>query len=132
MEMRKKHGMPTTAELSNIVGFKKGTDLSHETILIGAHYDSVNWKSGTDSAAPGVDDNASGLAAVLLVAKALGKLKLRRSVLVVAFNAEEEGLLGSKHFVATGMQDYPPITAALIADEVAFPGRPGKKNRAIF
>jgi len=132
MELGERVGTEQNAQLSNIVGYKEGTDLAHETILIGAHYDSVNWKSGTDVAAPGVDDNASGLAAALLVAKALKDLKLRRSVLVVAFNAEEEGLLGSKQFVKTAMKDYPPISAALIADEVAFPGRPGKTRRAIF
>merc|ERR1719198_687915 len=133
MELGKRVGTEENAQLSNIVGYKEGTDLAHETILVGAHYDSVNWKSGTDTAAPGVDDNASGLAAVLLVAKALGKMNLRRSVLVVAFNAEEEGLLGSKQFVKEGMKDYPAISAALIADEVAFPGRPGKTERkAIF
>merc|ERR1719156_287513 len=99
MELGERVGTEQNAQLSNIVGYKEGTDLAHETILIGAHYDSVNWKSGTDVAAPGIDDNASGLAAVLLLAKALAKIETRRNIALVAFNAEEEGLLGSKHFV---------------------------------
>ncbi len=58
-------------------------------ILIGAHFDSV-------PNTPGADDNASAVAVMLAVAKALG---LRRDVMYVAFNAEEQNLAGSREFV---------------------------------
>lgn len=58
-------------------------------VLVGAHYDSV---SGT----PGADDNASAVAVMLAVARAIGR---RPDALFVAFNAEESGLRGSREFV---------------------------------
>lgn len=126
-----------TAAPGNIVGFMEGTDLKHELVVYAAHYDSVNWED-TQGPAPGVDDNGSGLASVLMAAEALAaqrKVKpLRRSVAFVAFQAEEVGLLGSTAFVkgpvANG--DYGKVVAALIADEVVYPGRPDVDRKAIF
>jgi len=111
--------------------------------VVGAHYDSVNWKDAksglggiqiSGESAPGVDDNGSGIAAILLIAKALEKHNPRRSILVVAFNAEEEGLLGSKAFVQGPVRsnEYGIVKAALIADEIAFPGRDHLHRRCIF
>merc|ERR1719191_2433919 len=125
----------------NIAGFKKGTDpaLSKETIVIGAHYDSVNWRENLPTGmknAPGIDDNGSGTAALLLIADALKDMTAKHSILLVAFNAEEEGLLGSKAFVPEVIKsgEYGTIKAALIADEIAFPGRKEKgfDRKAIF
>jgi len=125
----------------NVACFKKGTDpvLSKETIVIGAHYDSVNWRENLPTGmknAPGIDDNGSGTAAILLIAKALQGHDSKRSILLVGFNAEEEGLLGSKAFVPEVKKsgEYGTLKAALIADEIAFPGRKEKgfDRKAIF
>ncbi len=62
---------------------------SEARILIGAHYDSV-------PNTPGADDNASAVAVMLAIAKALGT---RKEVMYVAFNAEEQNLAGSREFV---------------------------------
>jgi acetylornithine deacetylase/succinyl-diaminopimelate desuccinylase-like protein len=118
----------------NVVGFLQGTDLAHEVVIVGAHYDSVNWEK-TGGTSPGVDDNGSGSAAVQLVAKAMARagIKPRRSMMFVGFNAEEEGLVGSEvmaNNVPTGK--YGDIKAALIADEVAYPGRGAGERKAIF
>lgn len=76
-------------------------------VVIGAHYDHLGM-GGESSLAPdlaaphnGADDNASGTAALLEVARLLvaEKSALRRDVVLVAFTAEERGLLGSSHFV---------------------------------
>jgi hypothetical protein len=83
-----------------------------ETIVIGAHYDHLGF-GGTSSAEPGsqevhngADDNASGVAVLLEVARRLVALdrKLPRRVLFVAFTGEERGLLGSAHYTA-----HPPV-----------------------
>ena len=75
-------------------------------VVIGAHYDHLGL-GGAGSLAPdqkaphlGADDNASGVAALIEVARALGEKKssLRRDVWFVAFSGEESGLLGSTHF----------------------------------
>jgi Zn-dependent M28 family amino/carboxypeptidase len=79
-------------ELGNVVATPRGT-LGSPLILVGAHYDSV---PGT----PGADDNASGIAAMLACARALARLEPAPPVGFVAWNGEEDGLLGSVEFVA--------------------------------
>lgn len=121
----------------NIIAYMKGTDLAHELVVFGAHYDSVNWQD-TSGAAPVVDDNGSGMAAVLMAAQALATQKTktspRRSVVFVAFQAEEEGLLGSTRFVqeALAKGKYGTPVAAIVADEIAYSGRPEFARKAIF
>jgi hypothetical protein len=80
-----------------------------ETIVIGAHYDHLGMGgTGSGSRKPneiavhyGADDNASGVAGIMEVARrlALCKDELKRNVVVGAFGAEEQGILGSKEFV---------------------------------
>jgi hypothetical protein len=94
---------------ANVVGVLEGSDakLKHEYILVGAHYDHLG-RGGAGSLAPregdihhGADDNASGTAALLELARlfAAERAKLRRGVVFVAFGGEEEGLLGSNYYV---------------------------------
>merc|ERR1719217_1908683 len=123
----------------NVACFKKGSDpaLAKETIVVGAHYDSVNWRENLPTGmknAPGIDDNGSGTATLLLIAKALENHESKRSILLVGFNAEEEGLLGSQAFVpeVKRSKEYGELKYALIADEIAFPGRKQFDRRAIF
>jgi len=94
----------------NVIAMLPGSDpvLKNEFIVIGAHYDHLGWGGvGSGSRNPdtvavhnGADDNASGTAAVLEIAErlALAKNAPRRSILFMAFGAEEMGLLGSKFF----------------------------------
>lgn len=122
--------------IGSIVAFKKGQDPSNEAVLLGAHFDSVNWKD-TSQTAPGVDDNGSGIAGLLSIAESLKGQSPSRNVVLAAFNAEEEGLLGSKSFAETVVhQNKLPqlgnIKGALIMDEIAFPGRNQYTNQAIF
>lgn len=85
----------------NLVGMLPGSDpeLREEFILVGAHYDHLGYSErGIFS---GADDNASGVAGVLEIARMLqesGELP-GRSVLFVAFDAEESGLIGAEKFV---------------------------------
>ncbi|MEP7274174.1 MAG: M20/M25/M40 family metallo-hydrolase [Acidobacteriota bacterium] len=98
-----------TAPAYNVVGILEGTDpkLKGEYIVLGAHYDHLGH--GNDSSlAPnsrevhhGADDNASGTAGLVELARILSadRKQLRRSVVFVAFTAEESGLIGSKAYV---------------------------------
>lgn len=92
-------------EVPNVVGILRGRSRPHEYVLIGAHYDHVGVMAraaaGTDSIYNGADDNASGTAGLLLIARALAQLPKppSRSVVFVAFSGEERGLLGSYAFV---------------------------------
>lgn len=82
---------------TNVVGIIEGSDpdLKNEYIVLGAHYDHLGVKNG--KVYNGADDNASGTAAVIEVARALSSCRgnLDRSVIIAAFDAEELGLFGS-------------------------------------
>ncbi len=86
----------------NMVGVVKGNDpdLAKQYIVIGAHYDHVGiiGSASLDSIANGANDNASGTATVLEMARYFGQKRTnKRSLLFVLFSAEERGLLGSSH-----------------------------------
>ena len=73
----------------NIIGIQRGQIA--RTIIVGSHYDSV-------STTPGADDNASGCAMNLLLARQLNREKLRHTIRYVFFDAEERGLVGSRYY----------------------------------
>jgi Zn-dependent M28 family amino/carboxypeptidase len=99
----------------NIVGILPGSDAARteQAIVIGAHYDHVGL-GGPLSASPertgeihnGADDNASGIASLIEMARAAAADRSRfpRSLVFVAFAGEERGLLGSVHYV-----DHPAV-----------------------
>lgn len=86
----------------NIVGILNGNDpeLKDEVVVVGAHYDHLG-RDADGNIFYGADDNASGVAALLEIARTMAQNrdKIRRSVVFVAFGAEEQGLQGSRHFV---------------------------------
>ena len=96
----------------NVVGVLPGSDPSkaNEAIVVGAHYDHVGL-GGRLSMTPersgeihnGADDNASGTASVIEIARAAAadRSRFRRTLIFVAFAGEERGLLGSTHYVAS-------------------------------
>ncbi len=86
----------------NVVGFIEGNDpeLKKEIIILGAHYDHIGFgeKVENDSIANGANDDASGTAAVLAIARYFSKQKNnKRSIMFTLYSGEEIGLLGSKH-----------------------------------
>ena len=88
-----------TTTYKNIVGVIPGNDpvLKDEYIIIGAHYDHIGVKN--DKIYNGADDNASGTATIIEMARILKarQSQLKRSIIVVAFDAEEKGLWGSAY-----------------------------------
>jgi hypothetical protein len=94
----------------NIIGVIEGKDpaLKNEYIVVGAHYDHLGFKTskGDTIVYNGADDNASGVAALIELARKLKdkSASLGRSVILVAFDAEEVGLFGS-----TAFADNPPV-----------------------
>jgi hypothetical protein len=97
------------AETANVVAILPGRDpaLAGECVVVGAHYDHLGLGGDASLAPeqvgtvhPGADDNASGVAALLAVARAAaGAAPPRRTLLFAAFGAEELGVLGSAHLV---------------------------------
>ncbi len=120
----------TTAPTRNVVMQIQGADnsLKNEYVIIGAHFDHLGMggvSSGSrvpDTVAVhhGADDNASGVAMMLELAQKLAasSKKLKRSIAVLAFSGEEEGLLGSKWFVDNSKFDSNNIDAMVNLDMV--------------
>lgn len=93
------------SEARNIVAFLSGSEPAGGTLLIGAHYDSTgsDQRNG-NAAAPGANDNGSGVAALLELARVLSTRPHRSAIMFVAFTAEEVGRLGSISFVRDYLQ----------------------------
>ncbi|MCW3804449.1 M28 family metallopeptidase [Plebeiibacterium marinum] len=89
----------TTINPANILAQIKGTK-GDSTIIISAHYDHIGIRYGKIN--PGANDNASGVAALLEIAKQLSQSQTRpkHNILFAFFSAEESGLLGSRYFVS--------------------------------
>lgn len=75
----------------NVIATLVGTKYPDEFIVIGGHYDSISY-SGLE---PGADDNASGTAGVMEVARVLSQYEFDRTIIFCAFSGEEYGLYGS-------------------------------------
>ena len=109
---------------TNLIGVIEGSDsiLKKEYIVIGGHYDHVGWKmvDTTKVIFNGADDNASGTSAVLSIAQKLMAMKgqLKRSIIIIAFDGEEAGLLGSKDIVENKVIDIANVKAMFSLDMV--------------
>jgi len=92
---------PAPITISNPIGFKLGETLPNEWIVVGAHYDSRNVGrcDGTAAPQPGANDNASGCAGVIELARVFSQVSTARSVLFMCFSGEEQGLWGSRRYV---------------------------------
>lgn len=107
----------------NVLAMLRGRDprLRDEWIVIGAHHDHVGSFNGDgDTVFNGADDNASGTAGVLALARAFATASSppRRSLLFVTFSAEERGLLGSRALVESGKLPLENIRLMLNLDMI--------------
>ncbi|WP_241662768.1 M28 family metallopeptidase [Bacillus cereus] len=85
----------------NIIADKLGTNRNdgNHLIILTAHLDSVNHSGGPSSNAPGADDNGSGSAGVLEIARIFKDVPTQHDLRFILFGGEEQGLLGSKQHV---------------------------------
>ncbi|MFN2370413.1 MAG: M28 family peptidase [Candidatus Krumholzibacteriia bacterium] len=111
-------GSQGTLSVPNVVATQTGRVHPDSVYVICAHYDatSENPVAGT----PGADDNASGTAAVLTAARLLSGLALDYTVKYVLFAGEEQGLVGSGHWVADMATEGLAIKGALNFDMIAW------------
>jgi Zn-dependent M28 family amino/carboxypeptidase len=87
---------------TNLIGYHEGTKHPDRYLVVSAHYDHLGNRNG--AIYNGADDNASGTAGVLAIARWLKDNPPENSVIIVLFDGEEAGLLGSLEFVA-----HPPV-----------------------
>ena len=105
---------PKTFNGVNVIGLIPGTRVTDRYIVVTAHYDHVGVNA-EGQVFNGADDNASGVATMLALAAELKRQAPDHSVLIVALDGEERGLLGAKHFV-----EAPPVPLASIALNLNF------------
>ena len=104
---------PKTYNGVNVLGLIPGTRVTDRYIVVTAHYDHVGVSDG--QIYNGADDNASGVATMLALAADLKREAPEHSVLIVALDGEERGLLGARHFV-----EAPPVPLTSIVMNLNF------------
>ncbi|MEM9953541.1 MAG: M20/M25/M40 family metallo-hydrolase [Chloroflexota bacterium] len=103
----------------NILGLLQGTSPGAGFIVIGAHYDSINTDfSDGVGFAPGANDNGTGVAGLIEIARVLSQRQFRSSILFVAFSAEEVGRLGSEAFVRWAVSENLDIAGMINIDSI--------------
>jgi hypothetical protein len=99
----------------NIVADRPGSESgTRKLLLITAHLDSINIRDGRDAPAPGADDNASGAAGVLEIARVLAEHSAKHDLRFILFGGEEQGLHGSTQYVSELPQGERTRIAAVI------------------
>lgn len=129
-------------EVVNVVAVLTGTTQPDRSIVVGGHYDSLNivrkagaaeftadgnepatddvmdFEKSIDAPAPGVTDNAAGVALVLELARVMSQYSFEKSIVFIAFGGEEIGLVGSSLYAAKAKENKDEIEAVLNNDIV--------------
>lgn len=108
--------MPSGSASDNVIATMVGTKYPNEFIVVGGHYDS----RCSGATAPGADDNASGTAAVLEIARILSQYEFDRSIIFCAFSGEEYGLYGSSAFAQQCSQEGKDILGYFNLDMISY------------
>lgn len=103
-------GVPKNCQ--NVLAYKIGTEFPQHHVIVGAHRDAV-------SNSPGADDNGSGTAGVLEFARVLKDIPTKTTIIFALFDAEEQGLLGSWHYVNEAKPRGDSIVYMLNMDMIA-------------
>lgn len=113
-------GAPMTYK--NVVGVKRGASRPDEQIIVSAHYDHIYG-------CPGADDDASGVAATLEIARLLSTESHARTLVVACWDLEEDGLVGSTFYATKAKEAGDQIKLAVALDAVGFTNRkPNTQN----
>ncbi|MDP6418425.1 MAG: M20/M25/M40 family metallo-hydrolase [Candidatus Krumholzibacteria bacterium] len=102
----------------NVVCVKPGAVYPDEVVVIGAHYDTINYSG--NSYAPGADDNATGSVAVLEAARVLFDIEFERTIIFICFSGEEEGLVGSDAWAGDAASAGMDIVGMLNLDMICY------------
>jgi hypothetical protein len=120
--------IPKPTTITNVYAILRGTDpeQAKRMVLVTGHYDSRNSSNNDDhGAAPGANDDASGVAVSLECARALSKLKFPGTIVFVAVAGEEQGLVGSGHLAKLAKDESWDLEAVLNNDIVGGNTTPG-------
>ena len=124
--------IPKATQITNVYAILRGTDpeQARRMVLVTGHYDSINsnvlknW-ADTSGAAPGANDDASGVAVSLECARTLSTLKFPGTIVFAAVAGEEQGLVGSAHLAKLAKDEGWDLEAVLNNDIVGGNTTPG-------
>ena len=103
----------------NLVAVVQGTEAGAGTLIVGAHYDSIGRPLDSAAApAPGANDNGSGVAAVLELARIMSRSRYKATIMFVLFAAEEVGRQGSKAFANWIYGDQTDVIGMINVDTI--------------
>ena len=126
--------VPQPTEMSNVYAVLRGSNPedAERIVLVTGHYDSRNSDPlNTTDAAPGANDDGSGIAVSLECARVLSKLKFPTTMIFVTVTGEEEGLYGSKHLAQMAHDKGWKIEAVLNNDIVGGDKSPGQRTDTV-
>jgi len=113
----------------NVIATLPGADPNAGTIIIGAHYDSRTFEpNDAETSAPGANDNATGTAALIEMARLLSDEAFPHTIQFVAFAAEEVGAWGARTYLSRAQAEGRPIEAVIILDIVGNSAGPQGEN----
>jgi hypothetical protein len=108
--------MPSGSASDNVIATLTGTKYPEECVVCGGHYDSYS----NGGAAPGADDNASGTAGVMEIARILSQYTFDRTIIFCAFSGEEYGLYGSAAYAQAAAQQGMDIHGYFNLDMIGY------------
>jgi hypothetical protein len=109
--------VPVEVQITNIVATLPGTDPAARTLVVSGHYDSrASNPLDATSAAPGADDDGSGTAAVLEIARAMSRYRFPATIVFLAVAGAEQNLFGSTHWAQAAKEGNMDIEAMLDND----------------
>src|SRR5215217_1939298 len=127
----KANRVPEPTTLTNVVATLRGTTNPERVYVVSGHYDSM-CTSPTDAKcdAPGANDDASGTAAVIELARVMSKRKFDATVIFMAVAGEEQGLLGATYFAQQAVEKKTDIEAMFTNDIIGgVTSQKGSPNR---
>ncbi len=129
--------IPEPTQITNLVATLKGTTDPDRIYVVSGHYDSM-CSSPTDATcdAPGANDDGSGTAAVIEMARVMSKMKFDATVVFMAVAGEEQGLLGATYFaeqaVANKMNIEAMFTNDIIGGVKTMKDKPDRESVRVF
>ncbi|MDQ3064069.1 MAG: M28 family metallopeptidase [Acidobacteriota bacterium] len=133
----KANRVPEPTNLTNVVATLKGTTNPDRVYVVSGHYDSM-CSSPTDGKcdAPGANDDASGTAAVIEMARVMSKRKFDATIIFMTVAGEEQGLLGATYFAEQAKQKQMNIEAMFTNDIIGgvttFKQSPDRNSVRVF
>jgi hypothetical protein len=122
-KVRKQGRFPNDVELANVVAVLPGVKNPERRFIVSGHYDSLSLAPGKDwilkqaeAPAPGVDDDGSGTAAVLELARVMSRHEFDKTIVFIAFVAEEQGLVGASLYAEKARKQNELIDGVLNND----------------